>query len=217
MKSPEIFIVEDDPAVREVMSIVLSAAGYRATCFADGAALLAAARKQYPLCIILDVNLPGKSGLEVLRELTSDDYPAPIFMMSGQGTIDIAMQAVRDGAADFIQKPFLGAEMVGRIEAALARENGLRASRFGASLSPNLPGAAALTGRERQILVQTLLGKSIKEIGRLFGLSPRTVEDHRSNIMRKTGAKNAIELFRVAIGTDTVDRLVTTVTQTNSE
>src|SRR3569832_2289910 len=94
----EIFVVDDDPAVRETQSIVLSRAGYEEFCFAVGAALLAVARNRSPVCILLDVYIPGRSGLDILKELHGEDYPAPIFMMSGQGAIPMAVEAIKTGA-----------------------------------------------------------------------------------------------------------------------
>lgn len=91
----EIFVVDDDPAVRETLSIVLSAGGYEVICFADGAALLAVARNRTPACILLDVHIPGKSGLDILKELHGEDYPAPIFIISGQGDIAMAVTAIK--------------------------------------------------------------------------------------------------------------------------
>src|ERR1700737_2720228 len=102
----EIFVVDDDPAVRETLSVVLSAGGYQVICFADGAALLAVARSRTPSCILLDVHIPGKSGFDILRDLHGEDYPAPIFMISGQGDIAMASAPLRGGALDFIEKPF---------------------------------------------------------------------------------------------------------------
>ena len=110
----EIFVVDDDPAVRETLSMVLSGAGYQVICFADGAALLAVARGRTPACILLDVNIPGASGHDVLKELRGEDYPAPIFMISGQGDIAMAVSAIKNGALDFIEKPFRGNEIVAR-------------------------------------------------------------------------------------------------------
>lgn len=216
MSLREIFIVEDDATVRQILSIVLTRAGYDVVCFLDGEALLATARKRYPLCILLDVRLPGKSGLEILKELRAENYPAPVIMISGHGTIDTAMEAVRNGAIDFIQKPFNGVKLVSRIEEALEREAASRVSALGSGCSLHLPGQEALTAREREILTQTLLGKSNKEVSRLYGISPRTVEDHRSNIKRKTGGKTLIELVRAAIGSETFERLVTNATQPNT-
>src|SRR6202012_1612239 len=94
----EVFVVDDDPAVRETLSIVLSASGYQVICFADGAALLAVARTRSPACILLDVHIPGKSGLDILKELHAEDYPAPIFIISGQGDIAMAGSAITNGA-----------------------------------------------------------------------------------------------------------------------
>jgi FixJ family two-component response regulator len=116
----EIFVVDDDPAVRETLSLVLSAGGYQVTSFADGAALLAVARSRIPACILLDVHIPGKSGLDILKELQGEDYPAPIFMISGQGDIAMAVNAIKGGALDFIEKPFRGSEIVARLDEAIA-------------------------------------------------------------------------------------------------
>src|SRR5580692_9871353 len=115
----EIFVVDDDPAVRETLSVVLSTAGYKVICFADGAALLAVARSRTPACILLDVHIPGKSGLDVLKELHGEDYPAPIFIISGQGDIAMAVSAIKSGALDFIEKPFRGNEIVARLDEAI--------------------------------------------------------------------------------------------------
>src|SRR5262244_1124014 len=115
----EIFVVDDDPAVRETLSMVLSAGGYDVICFADGAALLAVARNRIPAAILLDVHIPGKSGLDILKELHGEDYPAPIFMISGQGDIAMAVSAIKSGAIDFIEKPFRGNEIVTRVREAV--------------------------------------------------------------------------------------------------
>src|SRR2546429_8659940 len=115
----EILVVDDDPAVRDTLSMVLSAGGYQVICFADGAALLAVARTRTPSCILLDVHIPGKSGLDILRELHGEDYPAPIFMISGQGDISMAVSASKNGALDFIEKPFPGSEIVARLNQAI--------------------------------------------------------------------------------------------------
>ena len=115
----EIFVVDDDPAVRDTLSMVLSAGGYQVICFADGAALLAVARNRTPACILLDVHIPGKSGLDILKELHGEDYPAPIFMISGQGDIAMAVSAIKNGALDFIEKPFRGSEIVARLDEAI--------------------------------------------------------------------------------------------------
>src|SRR6201986_2425424 len=115
----EIFVVDDDPAVRDTLSMVLSAGGYEVICFADGAALLSVARSRTPSAILLDVHIPGKSGLDVLKELHGEDYPAPIFMISGQGDIAMAVSSIKSGAIDFIEKPFRGNQIVTRVREAI--------------------------------------------------------------------------------------------------
>jgi FixJ family two-component response regulator len=196
----EIFVVDDDPAVRETLSIVLSAAGYQVICFADGAALLPVARTRTPSCILLDVHIPGKSGLDILKELRGEDYPAPIFMISGQGDIAMAVGAIKNGALDFIEKPFRGNDIVARldeaIEAYARRQAGSSASDI-ASL--HFPGREPLTRREREVLERFVSGASNKEAGRHLGISPRTIEDHRANIMKKLGARNAADLIRMVM------------------
>src|ERR1700744_4290685 len=150
----EIFVVDDAPAVRETLSMVLSAGGYQVICFADGAALLKVARSRTPACILLDVHIPGESGLDILKELHGEDYPAPIFMISGQGDIAMAVNAIKSGALDFIEKPFRGWEFVARlneaIEAYTRRQTQSRASNVLARL--HFPGREPLTRREREVL-----------------------------------------------------------------
>jgi FixJ family two-component response regulator len=194
----EIFVVDDDPAVRDTLSMVLSAGGYEVICFADGAALLAVARNRTPACILLDVHIPGKSGLDILKELHGEDYPAPIFMISGQGDISMAVSAIKSGALDFIEKPFRGTEIVARLNEAIgayARRHAQNSS----IATLHFPGREPLTRREREVLEQFTSGASNKEAGRTLGISPRTIEDHRANIMKKLGARNAADLVRIVM------------------
>ena len=196
----EIFVVDDDPAVRETLSVVLSAGGYEVICFADGAALLAVARTRTPSCILLDVHIPGKSGLDILKELHGEDYPAPIFMISGQGDIAMAVTAIKSGALDFIEKPFRGSEIVARLEEAIGAYERRHSENTASKIaSLHFPGREPLTRREREVLAQFSSGASNKEAGRLLGISPRTIEDHRANIMKKLGARNAADLIRIVM------------------
>ena len=196
----EIFVVDDDPAVCETLSTVLSAGGYKVICFADGAALLAVSRTRTPSCILLDVHIPGKSGLDILKELHGEDYPAPIFMISGQGDIAMAVTAIKSGALDFIEKPFRGREIAARLDEAIGayarRQAEDNASKI---VSFHFPGREPLTRREREVLEQFASGASNKEAGRSLGISPRTIEDHRANIMKKLGARNAADLIRMVL------------------
>jgi FixJ family two-component response regulator len=196
----EIFVVDDDPAVRETLSMVLSAGGHKVICFADGAALLAVARSRTPSCILLDVNIPGKSGLDILKELHGEDYPAPIFMISGEGDIAMAVDAIKSGALDFIEKPFRGSEIVARLDEAIGAFARRQAEGSASDItSLHFPGKEPLTRREREVLEQFTAGASNKEAGRHLGISPRTIEDHRANIMKKLGARNAADLIRIVM------------------
>src|SRR5437773_8960024 len=198
-----IYEVYNDTDVSDPLSFVFSAGGYQVICFAGGAALLAIARTRTPACILLDVHIPGKSGLDILKELHGEDYPAPIFMISGQGDIAMAVSAIKNGALDFIEKPFRGTEIVARLDEAIGAYARRQAQN---SLSSNIaslhfPGREPLTRREREVLEQFTSGASNKEAGRHLGISPRTIEDHRANIMKKLGARNAADLVRIVMTT----------------
>jgi FixJ family two-component response regulator len=196
----EIFIVDDDPAVRQTLSVVLSGAGYEVICFADGAALLAIARSRCPVCIFLDVHIPGRSGLDILKELHAEDYPAPIFIISGQGDIAMAVDAIKNGALDFIEKPFRGKDIVARVTKAIDAFARNRTEGPAHKKAPlHFPGHEPLTARERDVLELFSSGASNKEAGRQLGISPRTIEFHRANIMKKLGAKNAPDLVRIVL------------------
>lgn len=195
----EIFVVDDEEAVRRTLSLVLTAGGYRVTCFPDGDALLAVARERTPVALLLDVHIPGRSGLDILKELNGEDYPAPIFMISGQGDIAMAVAAIRSGALDFIEKPFRGPELLTRLDEAIAAYERRRRAPQAALAGASFRGRDQLTRREREVLEHFAGGATNKEAGRLLGISPRTIEDHRANIMRKLGAKNAAHLIRIVM------------------
>jgi FixJ family two-component response regulator len=196
--SGEIFVVDDDPMVLNALSVVLSREGYQVNGFAEGASFLAAAKLRTPTCVILDVHMPGQSGLDILKELNAQQYPAPIFIISGIGDIPMAVEAIKNGAFDFIEKPFDATTVVTRVREAVeawsrhARSNGK-------PLPPSFPGHDLLTSRERDVLSQIAAGSSNKQAGRELGISPRTIEVHRARIMEKLGAKNAADLVRIVL------------------
>src|SRR5919198_1922206 len=151
--SNEIIIVDDDPAVRDALSVVFSLEGYEVSSFGDGQALLDAARARTPACILLDVHMPGRSGLDILRELNAQDWPAPIFIISGQGDIPMAVEAIKHGPLDFIEKPFDAETVTARVREAIeAQSRRLQDGMDPGLLARRFPGHDQLTPREREVL-----------------------------------------------------------------
>ena len=194
----EIFVVDDDPGVRDTLSVVLTLAGYKVRAFADGASFVAAARAETPACIILDVNMPGRSGLDILKALNAEQYPAPIFIISGQGDIPMAVEAIRNGALDFIEKPFDGASVVSSVRAAVEAWS-RRHDASEETLPAHFPGRDLLTPREREVLDKIAAGLSNKEIASSLHVSVKTVEFHRGRIMGRLGIHTIAGLTRYAI------------------
>jgi len=195
-----IFIVDDDPAVRDALAIVLEQAGFRVEGFEDGAGYLKAVRDQLPACTILDVQMAGRTGLEILRELNAEQFPSPIVIISGQGDIPKAVEAIKLGAFDFIEKPFDAQTVVVRVREAIEACERRGRAPPPADLSKEIPGYNSLTRREVEVLEQISAGASNKEAGRELGISPRTIEVHRARIMEKLGAKNTADLVRIVLG-----------------
>jgi len=194
----EVFIVDDDASVRTALSVVFAGEGYRVTGFGEGEAFLSATQAHTPCCVLLDVQMPGRSGLDLLKELNARNYAAPVFIISGRGDIPMAVDAIRHGALDFIEKPFDALAVVAKVRDAVhawerrVQADGERPAEF--------RGSQLLTPREREVLDQIAQGASNKEAGRRLGISPRTVEVHRARIMEKLGARNAAGLMRIVLG-----------------
>jgi FixJ family two-component response regulator len=197
----EIFVMDSDAATRETLSMILRQEGYQVICFADGAALLSLAKARIPACIFLEVTIPRKSGIDTLKRLRAQNNRVPVFAISGRADIPTAVDAIRSGAIDFIQKPFLGNEIIGRVNEAVDTPPLSPDEKAGSRMRAlSLPGSIALTLREQEVLAQIAAGATNKEAARELGLSSRTIEDHRASIMKKIGAKNAAELMRRVFG-----------------
>ena len=195
-----IFVVDDDPGVRQLLSVLFSREGFAVVCFADGASLMAALRTQAPACIILDVYLPDKSGLDILKELNARGYIAPVFIVSGKGDIAKAVEAIKSGALDFIEKPFRGSDVVSIVRDAIAADRRLKQNEPAAArASFHFPNREPLTRREQDVLALLVNGATNKEAGQELGISHRTIEIHRARVMEKLGAKTAADLVRIAL------------------
>lgn len=196
----DLFIIDDDAMMRDALSVVFTLAGYRVTGFVDGETFLAVASDRTPAAVLLDLHLPAKSGLVVLRELDARSYPAPIFIVTGDSDVSSAVEAVKSGAFDYLVKPLDASAIVARVRSAItafARRDGSAVGKIG--LPADFPGQSLLTPREREVLSQIAEGASNKEVGRRLGISPRTVEVHRARLMEKIGARNAADLVRIVL------------------
>jgi two-component system CheB/CheR fusion protein len=197
---PTIFIVDDDDQVSEAMRMVLEEDGRSVETFPSAEAFLAAYRPGSDACLVIDAYLPGMNGLDLLRRLRADGDRLPAVMITGHGDVPMAVQAMKAGATDFIEKP------VGRIELLASITLALEQSQDAAKASARSEEAktllATLTARQRQIMAMVLAGHPNKNIAADLGISQRTVENHRATIMQKTGAKSLPALARLALASE---------------
>lgn len=198
----DVFIVDDDVSVRDALSLLFRIEGFVPRGFADGETFLVAIGLMRPACVILDLHLPDCTGLDVLRTLTEQRFAVPVLMMSGDSDIAMAVEAMKNGALDFLEKPFTAGAMLERVRKAIAA-TGRSESRSIDGLA-NFSGRHLLTSRERDVLALVAHGASNKEAGRRLGISPRTVEVHRARIMEKLGARNAADLMRIVLSDATL-------------
>ena len=190
-----IHVVDDDDAVRASLAAVLEAAGYRTSRFESGAAFLDAVEANTGACVVLDVKMPELDGREVQRRLRARGVALPVVMITGHGDIPMAVQAVREGAADFLEKPLSGGQLLASVARAIAGERGAEARErcdTGARLE-------ALTARERQVLEQLVMGRTNKAAAYDLGISVRTIEVYRRNVMAKMGAQSLSHLVRMTL------------------
>jgi len=202
LSSREVFVVDDEPTARELLATLLVQAGFKVALFADGASLVREARLRTPAGIILDLHMPGRTGLDVLAALDAKRYPAPILVVSSHSDIPGVVEAIKRGAFDYIEKQRVGDRLVARLREAVTAVR-QRPADDGAlePALPAFPGAASLTPREHEVLAQIVDCASNKEAAARLGISRRTVEIHRAHIMQKLGAKNSVDLMRIVLGT----------------
>jgi FixJ family two-component response regulator len=194
--NPTILVVDDDAAFRDSVERLLSALGLNSRLFASVADFLKSDPPDGPTCLVLDVRLPGQSGLDLQRELAAANRKPPIVFITGHGDIPMSVQAMKGGAVEFLTKPFRDQDLLDAIQVGLARDRAQR--KHEKSLAMLRERFDALSPREREIMLQVTQGRLCKQIAADLGLAEGTVKVHRSRLMRKMKAGSLPELSRMA-------------------
>ena len=193
--NPIVFVVDDDYRVREALSSLIASVGLHVTAYGSAAEFLAAEKPDAPACLVLDLQLPGASGLDLQRELANGSGP-PIIFITGHGDIPSSVRAMKAGAIEFLPKPFGDEDLLKAIDAAIALDRTARQER--AELAELRRHYALLTPREREVLPFVVAGLANKQTAGELGTSEITIGVHRGQIMRKMGAGSLAELVRMA-------------------
>jgi two-component system, LuxR family, response regulator FixJ len=192
-----IHVVDDDPAMRDSLALLLDVNGFASKTYDSANAFLSAAVIDTPACVISDIRMPGMNGIELVRELKRKGTSCPVVLITGHGDVALAVEAMKAGAVDFLEKPFDDEALLGAIRTALDAHclaPGDSAAKMQAEAR-----LADLSPRERDVLQGLVAGKINKVIAHDLNISPRTVEVYRANLMAKTGARSMSELMRIAL------------------
>jgi len=193
----QVHIIDDDDAVRDSLTFLLNTAGIKVHSHPSAAAFLDALAGAQLKCVITDVRMPGMSGIDLLRRLRELKIDVPVIVITGHGDVPLAVEAMKIGAADFLEKPFDDDALLASVRAALARQDGdAKRSSERADIEARL---SALSKRERDVLDGLVAGHANKQIAFDLGISPRTVEIYRANLMNKMQAGSLSELVRMAL------------------
>ena len=193
--TPTVLVVDDDLALRQSVGLLLESVGLNAQLFASITDFLESDPRDGPSCLVLDVRLPGQSGLDLQRELAAANRELPIVFITGHGDIPMTVQAMKGGAIEFLTKPFRDQELLDAIQLGLARDRDRRENEKG--LVTLRERFASLSPRERDIIIQVARGRLSKQIAGDIGIAEATVKVHRSRAMRKMKARSLPELGRM--------------------
>lgn len=189
-RPPLVHVIEDDAAVADSLAALLESWSFDARVWPSAEAFLDDAAPREADCIVLDLRLPGRDGLSLLRDLRGDGVQSPVIVVTASGNVELAVQALKAGATDFVEKPYDALDLVERIRTAVT-ERSERAARTGF--------LDRLTPRETEVMREVVAGFANKQIAHRLGLSIKTVEAHRAKVMEKTGARTVSHLVRLAI------------------
>ena len=202
-QSPTVYVVDDDPAMRSSLRWLIESVGLAVRTCGSAREFLATYRDSEPGCLVLDVRMPGMSGLDLQAELARQHINIPILIITGYAEVPLAVRAMKAGAFDFIEKPFSDQTLLDRIRAAVARDEVARRRR--AAREQVQARMRLLTQRERDVLERVVTGKSNKVIAAELNLSMKTVEVHRAHVMEKLQADSLADLIRLALLADGID------------
>jgi FixJ family two-component response regulator len=192
---PTVFVIDDDKAVRHFLRGLIASVNLRVEAYASAQEFLATYRSSSPGCLLLDLRMPGMSGLELQQELSVRGIDLPVIVLTGHGNVQVAVHAMKAGAVDFIEKPFNNELLLDRVQKAVAESVEAYDSR--AKRDEILRRQELLTPRERQVLDLVVAGESNKGIARHLHISEKTVEIHRANVMGKMQAKSLADLVKM--------------------
>ena len=194
---PTVFVIDDDEPVRDAIGLLLDTVDIPFESYDSAQSFLSSYDNGRTGCLVLDIRMPGMSGLELQDHLIEQNDPLPIIFITGHGDIPMAVEAMKKGAMDFIRKPFRDQELLDRVQEALARDANVREHR--ADLESIRTRAGSLTPREQEVFERVAEGQANKVVAIDLGISERTVEIHRSQVMQKMEARNLADLVKMKI------------------